>query len=156
MPGRGNNNHGILITEALKKLADTHRDKLWKIDIETVKLDVTTSLVFRDYGHGQERADRDFYPDIVAVTKTKDTQFGEKYVVHERFIIECENGMSTLISGNPSIRNYGYKMLREKNKDFLKFILVTWERYRGKVKNSLWDEVWYIPNELKEKVSLKK
>lgn len=150
MPGRGNSDHEVLIREALKRLSDEYGARLWRIIVEDTKLDITTSL---DRGSFEkDRADRDFYPDILATTKTnKEKPDGRgKYAVKRRLLIECENGdNSTLITGAPSLRNYGYQMLKERYERRIRFILVTWTSYKDKIKNTLWDEIWLVPDKLK-------
>lgn len=147
MPGKGNDKHKILVREATKIVANKYYKNLHSILVEQVQFTVNAGLSGYGY-HRDSDAKRDHYPDIIVSTLSDEKDDYGNFKIDKRLVIECENGLSTLITGKPSIRNYGYKLIREKHKDLLIFVLVTWEKFKDKVKNDLWDEVWYIKDEL--------
>lgn len=137
-----------MIREAVKRLIDAFPDTK-SISIEKVHFAITAG--WRDRYGPNEQANKHFFPDIIAHRYTIDTvkDPGEyDSGIREKFvgtvIVECETvGNSTLVTGKPSLRLYGYQMMKHDMKQRVTWILMTFD---GIVNNcNLWDEVWTIP-----------
>ncbi len=124
-------------------------------EVDKFRLEVEMGI-----GYQSVSATKDIHPDMGflladGVQEKRQDDYGRKHYVNPQIVIvECENSrLSTLIRGTPSVRLYGYLLLKERNRRLNPkrrpiFVLVTWEGNRDAYKDvGLWDHVWFVPGE---------
>lgn len=145
----------------LKQFAIKEAIKIWgdRVFVVTQECDRFSIHVEAGIGHHTINATKDIHPDLMMLLadgvneKALDTRrYAEKvYINPTLVIVEAENSrQATLIRGTPSVRLYGYLLLKERYRRMKKedrpiFVLVTWEGNRPVYKDvGLWDYVWFL------------
>ena len=157
MPSKGNNLHEYLKKEASKKVFDIYGQRLDFLRHEQVQSPdgqneqnyFKTKVSLGSPWHDQIEEEVLNYPDILVQINLTELERNvlrkkrgsERFTPYKKIIIiECETGRSPLVSGKSEPRYHAYKIIKDKHKDEVLFILATFENIN--VSTDLFDDVW--------------